>query len=149
MTNKLLQNKFFAFLKLIRFENLLIMIFTLCCIRFFVVQSILPRVFFSDFLFWMMVISTTLIAAAGYIINDYFDVKTDNINHPETVVIDKVIKRRCHLYLILTTTGLLVGVFVALKTGYLRLIVFQLFAALLLWFYSTDFKKKLLLGNIW
>ena len=65
-------------------------------------------------------------------------------------MVDKIIKRRWAiiLHLTLTSIGLLLGIFVALKTGYLRLFVFQLTAALLLWFYSTDFKKKLLLGNV-
>jgi 4-hydroxybenzoate polyprenyltransferase len=41
---------------------------------------------FNSTLFFISLLSTTLIAAAGYIINDYFDVKTDKINRPESVV---------------------------------------------------------------
>lgn len=150
MTNKLLQNKFFAFLKLIRFENLLIMIFTLCSMRYFVIQSVSDRIYFSETSFWLLVISTTLIAAAGYIINDYFDVKTDIINHPETVVIDKVIKRRTAmlLHLVFSSIGLLLGAWLAYRCFALRLVLFQLVAISLLWFYSTHFKKQLLTGNI-
>lgn len=137
-------------MKLIRVENLLIMVFTMCCIRFFVVRSIIERVYFSDFHFCMLVLSTTLIAAAGYIINDYFDVKTDNINHPETVVIDKVIKRRTAMlmHLVFSGVGLLLGAWIAYSCFALRLVLFQLIAIVLLWFYSTHFKKQLLTGNI-
>lgn len=150
MTNKLLQNKFFAFLKLIRFENLLIMVFTLYCMRYFVVQSLLTHIYFSDFNFIMLVISTTLIAAAGYIINDYFDVKTDFINRPETVVIDKVIKRRTAMFLhiIFSATGLLLGALIAWRCMALRVLLFQIIAVTLLWFYSTNFKKQLITGNL-
>lgn len=150
MTNRLLQNKFFAFLKLIRIENLLIMIFTMSCIRYFVVQSIIDRVYFSDLLFWLLVLSTTLIAAAGNIINDYFDVKTDQINRPETVVIDTVIKRRTamFLHLVFNGIGLIIGAWIAYRCFALRLVLFQLIAISLLWFYSTNFKRQLITGNI-
>ncbi len=143
-----------AFLKLVRIENLFMIAFTQYVLRYFVLRKILIQngsaLEMDHLLFFLVVLSTVIIAAGGYIINDYFDVKTDLINHPDTVVVDKVIKRRSAiiLHLTLTAIGLLLGVFVALKTGYLRLFVFQLSAALLLWFYSTDFKKKLLLGNI-
>jgi len=38
--------------------------------------------------------------------------------------------------------------YTALKTGYLRLASFHLLTATALWFYSTNFKKQLLVGNI-
>jgi len=150
MTNKLLQNKFFAFLKLIRFENLLMMVLTMYCMRYFVVQALLKTTNLSDNLFFLLVLSTTLIAAAGYIINDYFDVKTDQINRPETVVIDTVIKRRTAmlLHIVFSGIGLLIGAWLAYECYALRLVLFQLAAITLLWFYSTNFKKQLLTGNI-
>jgi 4-hydroxybenzoate polyprenyltransferase len=100
-------------------------------------------------LFYMVVLSTVLIAAAGYIINDYFDVKTDLINHPDTVVLDRTIKRRWAIILHITFTfaGIFIGMFAALKTGYLRLAIFHFAAATLLWFYSTHLKKQLFIGN--
>lgn len=118
--------------------------------RYFVIQSVSDRIYFSETSFWLLVISTTLIAAAGYIINDYFDVKTDIINHPETVVIDKVIKRRTAmlLHLVFSSIGLLLGAWLAYRCFALRLVLFQLVAISLLWFYSTHFKKQLLTGNI-
>jgi len=122
--------------------------------RYFVLRKILSvneiPLGLNDSLFGLLVLSTVLIAAAGYIINDYFDVKTDMINHPETVVLGKAIKRRWAiiLHIVFTFIGLLLGVFCALKTGYLRLAIFHIVAATLLWFYSTNFKKQLLVGNI-
>lgn len=143
-----------AFLKLIRIENLLMIVITQVLLRYLVLQKVLNDHLVSlqlaDGLFYLVVLSTVLIAAAGYIINDYFDLKTDLINHPETVVVDRVIKRRWAIILHLTFTflGLLIGMYAALKTGYLRLAVFHVAAAILLWFYSTNFKRQLLVGNI-
>jgi len=150
MIKTLLQNKFFAFLKLIRIENLFIMCFTMVCMRYFVIEPVLSRTYFSEAMFWILVTSTILIGAAGYIINDYFDVKTDSINHPETVVIDKAIKRRTAmlLHLVFSGAGLLLGAWLSYRCGALRLVLFQLIAITLLWYYSTSFKKQLLTGNI-
>ncbi len=152
--NVLLQHKSIALLKLIRIENLIIIALTQYCLRYFVLHEILAENQLAsgmgNGLFHLIVLSTLCIAAAGYIINDYFDVKTDMINHPETVVVDKIIKRRWAiiLHLSLTTLGIFLGMFTALKTGYLRLAIFHFLAATLLWFYSTHFKKQLLIGNL-
>lgn len=154
MTNLLLNNKIFAFLKLIRIENLVMIALTLILVRYYILRKILISNDFelgiNQYLFALIVLSTVLIAAAGYIINDYFDIKTDLINHPKTVVVDKVLKRRWAiiLHMIFTFTGILLGIYCALKTGYLRLGLFHVFSAILLWFYSTRFKKQLLIGNL-
>jgi 4-hydroxybenzoate polyprenyltransferase len=152
--DRILQNRGFAFLKLIRFENLVMIAVTQILLRYFVMQKVLAAhtlsLQLSDGLFYLLVLSTVLIAAAGYIINDYFDVKTDMINHPDTVVVDRVIKRRIAiiLHFILTVSGIVIGCYAAMKTGYLRLAFFHFGAAALLWFYSTHFKRMLLVGNI-
>ncbi len=152
--SRLLDNRFIALLKLIRVENLFIISLTQILLHYLVFQKLfydagVPSNIYSK-LFILIVVSTVLIAAGGYIINDYFDVKTDLINHPDTVVLDKTIKRRWAiiLHFSLTGLGILLGLFTALKTGYLRLASFHLLSAVLLWFYSTHFKKQLLIGNI-
>lgn len=152
--SRLLDNKIIAFLKLVRIENLLMIALTQILLRYYVLQKVLSindiELALNSALFYLMVLSTVLIAAAGYIINDYFDVKTDLINHPDTVVLDRVIKRRWAIILHITFTaaGIAIGMYAALKTGYLRLAIFHFAAATLLWFYSTDLKKKLLVGNV-
>lgn len=150
----ILNNKFIALLKLVRIENLIMTGITMYLIRYFILKKVLTEhnteLGLNDSLFFLLVLSTILIAAAGYIINDYFDVKTDMINHPDTVVVDRIIKRRWAIILHMSFTfiGILLGVYCALKTGYLRLAIFHFGAATLLWFYSTHFKKQLLVGNI-
>jgi 4-hydroxybenzoate polyprenyltransferase len=152
--SKLLNNKAIAFLKLVRIENLIMIALTQVLLRYFVLQKILNQygiaLELNDTLFFLVVLSTVLIAAAGYIINDYFDMRTDLINHPETVVVGKIIKRRLAIILHITFTlvGVIIGMYAALKTGYLRLAIFHIVAAGLLWFYSTNFKRQLLIGNI-
>jgi 4-hydroxybenzoate polyprenyltransferase len=150
----ILNNKFIALLKLVRIENLIMIALTQYLLRYFILQKVLAGhhiiLGLNDYIFGLLVLSTVLIAAAGYIINDYFDVKTDMINRPDTVVVDRIIKRRWAiiLHIVFTLLGLTLGIFCSLKTGYLRLSVFHIVAATLLWFYSTNFKKQLLIGNV-
>ena len=120
------------------------------CVKINIIDYKYTSSFHSSVSLFILIISTILIASAGYIINDYFDVKTDTINRPETVVIDKVIKRRWAmvLHIIFSSIGFILGVYLAIKHQHLSLVLFQIFAIILLWFYSTDFKKQLLIGNI-
>ncbi len=122
----------------------------MCSIRYFVMEPVLGHTYFSENSFWLLIAGTFFIGAAGYIINDYFDLKTDIINHPETVVIDKIIKRRWAmlLHIIFNCIGLFLGAWLAYRSFALRLVLFQLVAVSLLWFYSTHFKKQLLVGNL-
>lgn len=88
---------------------------------------------------------TLLIAAAGYIINDYFDVKIDLINKPGKVFVGHQISRRWAiiLHVSFTVTGLLLAWLVNVKVAGVALL-----CAVLLYFYSSSFKKQFLLGNI-
>lgn len=151
---RLLDNKLVAFCKLIRIENLVMIALTQFLLRYFVLQKVMHQygmdLELGNNLFNLIVLSTVLIAAAGYIINDYFDLKTDMINHPDTVVVDRAIKRRWAiiLHIVFTFLGIIIGMYAAMKAGYLRLSIFHFGAAILLWFYSTHLKKQLLIGNI-
>ena len=90
-------------------------------------------------------VSTILITAAGYVINDYYDVKIDYINKPHRVVVGKFLKRRSSIVLHawLNTLGILLGTWVSWKIG-----LIDFFAIGLLWLYSNQLKRLPLLGNI-
>jgi 4-hydroxybenzoate polyprenyltransferase len=91
------------------------------------------------------------IAAAGYIINDYFDLNIDRINKPDKLVVEKLIKRRWAIlwHLGLSGIGILLSFYVGWKNNYNLLLGFgNVLCVALLWVYSTTFKKKLLSGNI-
>lgn len=63
--------------------------------------------------FTLLVVTTLLIAAGGYIINDYFDVKIDRINKPHKVWIGKTISRRSALLVhqLFSAAGILLAFF--------------------------------------
>jgi 4-hydroxybenzoate polyprenyltransferase len=86
-------NKAIDFLKLIRFNNLLIIGLTQTFAYYFLSPSIrLSDVFSIDFI--LLLSSTFLVAGAGYIINDYMDVMLDLVNKPDKVIVGKSISRR-------------------------------------------------------
>jgi 4-hydroxybenzoate polyprenyltransferase len=97
----------------------------------------------------LLILSTVLIAAAGYMINDYFDIGIDAINKPERVTIEKIFKRRTIIvwHIILNVIALLMVTYIALNDLQLRYIALQLISIFLLVVYSTTFKRKLIVGN--
>tara|TARA_B110000046_G_scaffold28052_1_gene28717 strand:- start:11865 stop:12845 length:981 start_codon:yes stop_codon:yes gene_type:complete len=147
-------NFIFQFLRLIRFPNLVIIALTQYAIRFGIIYPFLNQagldLFLSEKLFAMLVGATVLIAAAGYIINDYFDVKLDLINKPKQLIIGKSITRRQAMFLHTTVNmaGLLLALYVAISIHHPMLVLFQIASAALLWFYSINFKKQILIGNV-
>lgn len=96
-----------------------------------------PRLF-------VLSLSTVLIAAGGYVINDYYDIKIDLINKPERVVIGKSITRR---YAILFHTLLsFAGVFLGFLLSW-KIAAVNFASATLLWWYSNNLKRQPFIGN--
>ena len=133
------------FLKLIRFKNLVIIALTQLLIKFVLINPLSHKTSLNNFDFYLLVLSTVIIAAAGNIINDYFDVKVDRLNN-RNIIIDKSIKRRVAILLHLSFS--LIGFYLAWKVKLLTLGFINLFCVVSLWYYSTNLKKKPLIGNI-
>lgn len=163
-------NKLFSFTKLIRLPNLLIIALAQYAMRWGVIypmytfinrqlihnfpdQITNPQIMkfqVSEIQFFLLSLATVMIAAAGYIINDYFDVKIDRINKPGQMVIDNGIKRReamlAHIVISSIAIGLAFFVSYRLELWHYSLIYVACAAGL--WFYSTEFKKQFLTGNV-
>ena len=143
-----------AFLQLIRYRNLLIIAATQYMMRHLIVVPILavngfvPQL--DHFHFFLLVFSSMSITAAGYVINDYFDTKTDLLNRPSTVIVGKKISRRgaMTLHIILNGIGILSGIYLSWHVGILSLGIAYILAAGVLWFYSTTYKRQFLIGNL-
>jgi 4-hydroxybenzoate polyprenyltransferase len=147
---------FSAILRLIRWPNLLFIALSQVLFYVCIVLPSMPAVPESGLyhqltpgLCGLLVLASVLIAAGGYIINDYFDINIDQINKPEKMVVERVIYRRhaMVLHAVVTLAGLALSGWVASRTNWLLLSA-NLLCALLLWFYSTRFKRELLIGNL-
>ena len=126
--------------------NLLLVAFAQGMTAYFLVETTaagLPVL--QDYRVYLIIFSTVLITAAGYMINDYYDVKIDYVNRPNEVVVGKGIKRRVVIFL-----HSLIN-FSAIGLGYLvspRIALVNFVAAFLLWLYSNRLKREPFTGNL-
>ncbi len=97
-----------------------------------------------------MVTATILIAAAGYISNDYFDTITDRINKPEKLYIGKQITRGFALSsaLLLSLAATILALWLSWSANSWLPGLILVTALLVAWWYAIRLKKSLLLGNI-
>jgi 4-hydroxybenzoate polyprenyltransferase len=154
-----------AFLKLIRFQNLLIVIITMVLMRYAVLAPVLSKIGvkltngtgadipmvlqFPLMDFILLVIATVCITAGGYVINDYFDIKTDLINKGRIIVGNRVSRRQAiMLHNILNIIGVAAGFYISWEEGYMLLGILFLLVSGLLYFYSASYKRQFLIGNV-
>src|SRR5664279_2998370 len=97
------------FLKLIRWQNLILIISTMILMRYAVLAPLVSRIGvilikgsgeeipmtlqFPWYDFVLLVLATVFITAGGYVINDYFDINTDLINKGKVIVGTKISRR--------------------------------------------------------
>jgi len=129
-----------ALLRLTRFWNLVIIGFSQYVAAWALID---PKSILGYRLFFLST-STILVAAAGYVINDYYDIKIDLINKPERVVIGKSITRRYAIlfHTVLSLAGVGIGILLSWKIGLVNFI-----SAFLLWWYSNSLKRQPFVGN--
>lgn len=142
------------YLQLLRVGNLAIIAILLFVMEKWVATPLLRLAQFSEQMPWwvltLLIISTVLIAAGGYVINDYFDVKIDRINRPDEMVVTRHISRdgAMRLFQVLTGIGVAAGLAVAWWAHSWTLMMIIVVIPGLLWFYSASYKRQLIVGNI-
>ena len=104
----------------------------------------------NDFQYILLVLSTVLIAAAGYVINNIFDQETDNENKPENVIVGKSISENTayNMYVGLNITGVAISFYLANVIEKPSFAGVFIFIAATLYIYATSLKQMLLVGNI-
>jgi 4-hydroxybenzoate polyprenyltransferase len=151
------------FLKIIRWKNLLIVIITMVLVRWVLLASLAAEMLVMNvagdmvpvtlqmpwYDFLVLIFATVCLTAGGYVINDYFDIKTDIINRG-TVIVGTVIPRRRAMMMhnIFNIIGVTAGFYVSWRVGYFWLGTLFLLVSGLLWFYSASYKRQFLIGNI-
>ncbi|MFL5731106.1 MAG: geranylgeranylglycerol-phosphate geranylgeranyltransferase [Cytophagaceae bacterium] len=141
-----LSRKTILFLKLIRIQNLIIILISQYAAAIFLIKGLSAwYTVIMDPKMLALSMATLLIAAGGYIINDYYDVKIDMINKPERIVVGMLMKRRTAIILhtCINVAGILCGFIVNWKAGLISTLI-----SFLLWLYSVWLKKTAFAGNI-
>ncbi len=153
------------FLKLVRWQNLIIVILTMVLMRYAVIEPLLSKINVTLigglsrelpmelqspwYEFALLVVATVFITAGGYVINDYFDIKTDLINRGKVIVGTKIPRREAMMWHnILNIIGVAAGFYISWKAGYFWLGTLFLIVSGLLYFYSASYKRQFLIGNI-
>ncbi|MBO4370971.1 MAG: geranylgeranylglycerol-phosphate geranylgeranyltransferase [Paludibacteraceae bacterium] len=143
------------YLKLVRLPNLLFLGLVITALFWGVLNPMLAQLYClsipnAGVIFTLMLIAALFIAAAGYVINDYFDTKIDEINRPTKVIVGHGVTRHqaSTYFSILMGIGVVAGISLSI---YLRSIVLALIyvgMAGALWFYSSSYKRMLIVGNV-
>ena len=142
------------FFKLIRIQNLAIIALTQYLFRYVILIPVMKlepvTPILSNLSFALIVLSTLLIAAAGYAINDYFDIRIDRINKPDKIIVGRHISRRktMLIHVIFNVIAVIISTYVSYKVGSIKLVVIMIIMITILWMYSLKFKAYFFVGNI-
>ncbi|HUH75617.1 MAG TPA: geranylgeranylglycerol-phosphate geranylgeranyltransferase [Chitinophagales bacterium] len=143
------------YLKLVRPVNLIVLALTLLLFRYCFIDVEAYRMYdFMPYLhapsFYVLLVTTILIAASGYVINDIFDVDTDQINKPNQLIIGKHIdeSKAFTFYMVLTSLGIIGSFILIFTTQQMKISMIPLVVSVLLYLYASSLKKVILVGNI-
>ena len=142
------------YLQLLRVGNLTFVAILLYVMEKWVATPLLQLEQFGELMPWwvltLLIVSVVGIAAGGYVINDYFDVKIDRINRPDNLVVTRIISRDAamNLFYGLTAVGVIAGTVVAWWAHSWTLLFTYIVIPGLLWFYSASYKRMFLVGNL-
>ncbi len=130
------------YLKLIRYQNLLMLAFMQLVFRYLFLAQSYVDLALTDFNYILLVIATVCIAAGGYVINNIMDQDTDEIAKPQNRVVGVSISETVayNWYIGLTIVGVGIGFYlsnVIYKPTFASM--FSLVATLL-YMYATSFK---------
>ncbi|WP_447641785.1 MULTISPECIES: geranylgeranylglycerol-phosphate geranylgeranyltransferase [Chitinophagaceae] len=147
-------NRLSAFFRLVRWPNLLFIGLTQSLFIYCVLNPILKPEHIAPILdiknSILFILSTILITAGGYIINDYFDANRDLMHRSQSVIIGKFIHRHwaiaCHSTL--SAIGVFIGFYLDFTASTLLLGPINFLCTFLLFLYSVSLKKKPLAGNV-
>lgn len=144
-----------AFLRLIRIGNLIFIILAQCLFYFCIVNVAYQLEYrlngiLTQSQFYLLVIASVLIAAGGYVINDYFDLNIDRINKPDKLVVERFMKRRWAIvwHIVFSFTGLVISFILSIQLSNIYIGIGNTIAVILLFLYSVSFKKQLIIGNV-
>lgn len=138
------------FLKLIRYQNLLLLALMQLIIRFGYLELINIPLSLWYWQYSLLILATVLIAAGGYVINDIFDQETDEVNKPNSRIIGTKISEATAyiIYASLTISGVACGFILANSVDHPNFAVVFVLIATLLYFYASTLKQMTLIGNI-
>lgn len=138
-----------VFFNLIRWKNLLLIIYVQLVIKFLFLPYFNTNSQLQNWQFLILLAAILFLTAAGYIINDFYDIATDHINKPSKNSIGiKISKEKAILiYQYFNILGISFGAIICFSLQKPSLFFIFLTTALLLYYYSKYLKALPLIGN--
>lgn len=139
-----------SFLQLIRWKNLLMIAAIQLLFKYVYFPAFNITTYLDHSHFFLLILATVYIAAAGNIINDIQDVEADKINKPQKVLVTKHISRKqaTSFYYLFNFIGILLGLYISYHIGRISFVATFIGTALLLNVYSVSLKQKPIIGNL-
>lgn len=133
-----------------RYPNLIMLALFQAVIWFYLLEQYQVSKSVSDFYFILHILATVFIAAAGNIINDIYDLKTDQINKPHKIWIPNFLsfKKAWLLYFVLNSIGLIAGFWVSWQSNKIWFWGLYLIPVFLLFLYAIRLKKVIYINNM-
>lgn len=144
--NKLFFKKLLSLFSVVRGYNILIIVIAQYLTSVYILANDLPlkQVLFDGKLF-LLVFASSLVIAAGYIINNFYDSEKDLINRPRKSMLDRLVSQQTKLsvYFVLNIITVVLASYVSFKA-----VLFFSAYIFLIWFYSHKLKKYPFIGNM-
>ncbi|NJW52565.1 geranylgeranylglycerol-phosphate geranylgeranyltransferase [Salinimicrobium oceani] len=138
------------FLKLIRLPNLLMILLTQVLVKYFLFKPFGIATTLGHLDFALLVVSMIALAAAGNIINDIHDTVSDGINKPQKMVIGKFLSEKAawNWFIALNLVGVGIGFYLSNLVGKSSFVALFILPSAFLYFYATQIKGTILVGNL-
>jgi len=139
-----------TFFKLIRYQNLLMIIVTMCLIRYALLPFFNETISLPTIWFVYILLGVVCVTAGGYVINDIYDIEADKINKPNNTYVGNLVSitKAKYYYTLLTVVGIGFGTYLSVKVDSMGLSLFFIVTAILLFLYTRFLKRTIFLGNV-
>jgi 4-hydroxybenzoate polyprenyltransferase len=138
--------KTLSLFSIIRGYNILVIALAQYLAAIFIISPDLPlREVVLDLNLFVLVLSSALVIAGGYIINSFYDAEKDLINKPRKSMLDRLVSQRVKIYsyFVFNFLGVVLASYVSFRAAlFFALYVFGI------WLYSHRLKKIAFLGNV-
>ena len=141
-------------LKLIRIRTIVFAVLTMYAMRYWVVLPMLELNGFTlqmaDWAFSLLVLAVCCLVSGAYVINDYFDIRTDRIAGIRDVVVGRSLSRRSVIIMhsVLNVIAVLIAFYLGFAVGVWKIGILFFLVSGILWFYSSSYKKYFIVGNV-
>lgn len=144
--NKLLLFKLLSLFSVVRGYNILVITLAQYLTSIYILSPNLPlRQVVFDLNLFLIVTSSALVIASGYIINNFYDAEKDLINKPTKSMLDRLVSQRFKL-----TTYFILNFLAVISASYISFRAVFFFSAYIfgIWIYSHKLKRIPFLGNL-